>query len=467
MIKKFQSGIILLAAVLCSISILSGDIFAKDQKMKFFVDHAQFRLQQNYVYLEIYYSIARQNLSYKKAEDGYHALGKIKTYIKKGESSMLVDSLFVEDFVKARNEISPTQRFAEMSAIQIEQGDYLLKTQFTDLVSSQTIEINDSLKITSFPEDRLELSNIELANSIDLEKEKQLKFDKNGLRVVPNASKTFGTGLAQLFFYAEAYNLETNGEAQGSSYHLNYFIFDANGKKIHEVCGKSKTKPGVSSIINGSLDVGFLPSGFYTLKIALTDDFTGQIAESQKNFYIYKIEDFITRKKTEQYEQADQKDEFETMTEDTLNLHFQMAQYITSQEDKVIFKHLDINGKRNFLRNFWKEHDPDLATPINEKKIQYYHLLDYANKNFSVGKKPGWKTDRARVLLIYGQPNEVERQPSSPGQKAYEIWYYYELEGGIQFVFVDLRSIHDYELVHSTQQNEVHDDEWKERYLKY
>jgi len=466
-IKKFINVITLLSVVWCIGLILSPNGFSQNQKMEFFVDHAQFRLQENYVYLEIYYSITRKSLSFKKADDGYRSAGKITTFIKKQDSIMPVDSLLIQDFVKSMDEISPTQRFAEISAIQIEQGDYLLISQFTDLVSNQTIEFKDSLKINSFSESQLELSDIELANAISIQNKRELKFDKNGLRVIPNASKIYGAGLNKLHFYAEAYNFDITGVAKGSSYHLNYFIFDEKGMIIQEVPGQPKMKPGSSSIINGALDVGYLPSGFYTFKIVVTDDFTGQTAASEKNFYIYKIEDFIAGAKLKHDESKTEKDELLDMTEDSLYLHFEMTQYIMSKDDKAIFKKLDINGKRNFLRNFWREIDPEPATLINERKIQYHHLLDYANKNFSVGQKPGWKTDRARVLLIYGQPDEVERQPSNPGEKSYQIWYYYELQGGIEFVFVDIRSVRDYELVHSTHRNEVHDSEWRERYLKF
>jgi len=284
---------------------------------------------------------------------------------------------------------------------------------------------------------------------------------------VPNASKTYGPGLNKLYFYAEAYNFNVAGKAAGSSYHVDYLIINEKEAKIQEVTGQPKMKPGSSSIINGALDVGYLPSGVYSFKIVVTDDFATQTAASEKNFYIYKIEDFISTPIVKQDQKLTQKDKFETMPEDSLNLHFEMTQYILSREDKAIFKKLDVNGKRNFLRNFWRENDPDPSTPINERKVQYYQLLDYADKNFSMSKKQGWKTDRARVMLIYGQPDEVERHPSSPGQKDYQIWYYYEIEGGIQFVFVDIRSVRNFELVHSTQRNEVHDYDWRERYLKY
>jgi len=437
------------------------------QRIEFFVDHAQFRLQGNYVYLEIYYSITRKSFTFSPADDGFQAAGKIRTLLTRDTTTMVIDSLIIRDFVKNPAEISPTQRFAEVSAIQIEAGSYVLASEFTDLTSKQTVHFADSLQIVPFSSDSLQLSHIELANAISPQPKCQLKFDKNGIRVVPNASRIYGSGLLpKIFFYAEAYNLAFGEAAKQSTFHLNYDILDQQGNPVKQIPGSPKPKPGNSSIINGGVNVSDLASGFYTFRITITDDFNGQVATAQKNFYIYKVEDFVATA-TQPQAVAQQKDEFDDMDEKELNRQFDMVRYIASKDDKIIFKRLDVNGKRNFMKNFWREKDPDPKTTINEAKVTYYQLLDYANKNFSVGQKPGWKTDRARVLLIYGQPDEVERQPSSPGNKAYQIWYYYNLEGGVQFVFVDIRSVRDFELVHSTHRSEVHDTEWRQRYLKY
>ena len=464
---KIKSPKFITLIIIGLVCIFSSDLFAQNQKIEFYVDYAQFRLQQNYVYLEVYYSIARKSLTFKEANDGYHAIVTIKTYLKKGDSLMLIDSLIVQDWVKILEEILPSQKFAELSAIQIETGSYLLTSEFTDLNSNQKVYFSDSLKVIPFSDENLEISQVQFANSISVQKEREMKFDKNGLRVVPNASNTYGDGLYRLFFYAEAYNFIVSEESQGSTYHLEYHLLDQKGEIIQKVTGAPKKKPGSSSVINGCLDIGFLSSGFYKLKIVIGDDFSGQIAESEKRFFVYKPEDFMANKAQQQKMEQSEINEFENMDEATLDRHFEMAQYITSKEDKKIFKKLDVNGKRSFLYNFWQDLDPDRNTPINERKIQYYHLLEYANKNFSVGTRQGWRSDRARILLIYGQPDDVERHPSNPGTRDYQIWQYYELEGGVEFIFVDIRGIRDYELVHSTHRNEVHDYEWEERYLRY
>jgi hypothetical protein len=69
--------------------------------------------------------------------------------------------------------------------------------------------------------------------------------------------------------------------------------------------------------------------------------------------------------------------------------------------------------------------------------------------------------NRGRVLLLYGEPEEIERFPSSNEARAYLIWHFFEIEGGVEFVFVDLKNSGDMELVHSTARNELQDPAWQ------
>ena len=88
-----------------------------------------------------------------------------------------------------------------------------------------------------------------------------------------------------------------------------------------------------------------------------------------------------------------------------------------------------------------------------------------ANARFSSTFKKGWKTDRGMIYIKNGEPDEIERHPYQMDKKAYEIWYYYSIEGGVQYIFVDIRGMGELQLVHSTARNEIHDDDW-ERWLE-
>jgi GWxTD domain-containing protein len=384
----------------------------------------------------------------------------------KDKKGMMVDSLIITDFVKSLNEIKNTQKFAQQSLAQVESGDYELICQFTDLVRKKSITIRDSLKIRAFPEEKLTMSDIEFASSIARQSPAENNFDKNGLRVIPNATKIYGSGFDELHYYAEVYNLAYENGQENSTFHANYFVIDNNGKVVKEVTGCPLKKPGPSAVINGKFDLDVLASGFYQFKIEITDDATGKKTSSTKSFYIYRPGDFVSTSKPVIDKSVGLLQEFLAMDGDSLNKYFEQLKYLALKEEKDIFKKLDDNGKRNFLVEFWRQRDPAPETPVNEKKEEYFRLLRYANRNFSVGKKPGWKTDRARILLIYGKPDEVERFPSSTEFKAYQIWHYYNLLGGVKFYFVDIRRVGDYQLVHSTHPDEVQQADWRDMYAR-
>ena len=67
---------------------------------------------------------------------------------------------------------------------------------------------------------------------------------------------------------------------------------------------------------------------------------------------------------------------------------------------------------------------------------------------------------RGRVVIMYGTPDDIERHPSETETRPYEIWSYNNIQGGVIFVFVQRNTAGDYELVHSTHRNELHDENW-------
>ncbi|MCW8824752.1 MAG: GWxTD domain-containing protein, partial [Ignavibacteriaceae bacterium] len=75
----------------------------------------------------------------------------------------------------------------------------------------------------------------------------------------------------------------------------------------------------------------------------------------------------------------------------------------------------------------------------------------------------GWKTDRGRVFLVYGEPSEIDRHPNETDTRPYVIWIYESIEGGVLFVFGDLTGFSDYQLLHSTKRGELRDDSWRRR----
>lgn len=92
---------------------------------------------------------------------------------------------------------------------------------------------------------------------------------------------------------------------------------------------------------------------------------------------------------------------------------------------------------------FWKERDPSPDTPENEFKDQFFARVRYANDHFGV-LEPGWRSDRGRIYIQYGTPDEVERHEQNIDGPPYEIWLYHAKNR--RFVFVDYDGFGRYEL---------------------
>jgi GWxTD domain-containing protein len=127
--------------------------------------------------------------------------------------------------------------------------------------------------------------------------------------------------------------------------------------------------------------------------------------------------------------------------------------YIITPEEKEAFLRLGTDEEREqFIEQFWLRRDPTPDTPDNENREEHYRRIAYANERFSSGK-PGWRTDRGRIYIAWGPPDEIESHPSggayyrewsegggSTSTYPFERWRYRYLEGvGEQIIleFVD------------------------------
>jgi GWxTD domain-containing protein len=86
--------------------------------------------------------------------------------------------------------------------------------------------------------------------------------------------------------------------------------------------------------------------------------------------------------------------------------------YIITDEERKAFLQLQTDEERDqFIQQFWLRRDPTPDTEENEYKEEHYRRIAYANEHFASGI-PGWKTDRGRIYIMYGPPDEIDSHPS-------------------------------------------------------
>src|SRR5665213_4080511 len=127
--------------------------------------------------------------------------------------------------------------------------------------------------------------------------------------------------------------------------------------------------------------------------------------------------------------------------------------YIITDEERKAFKQFNTDEEREqFVEQFWLRRDPTPDTVENEFKEEHYRRIAYANERYASGI-PGWKSDRGRIYITFGPPDEIDDHPSGgtyerPAAEGggetttfpFEDWRYRYIEGignDIQIEFVD------------------------------
>jgi GWxTD domain-containing protein len=136
--------------------------------------------------------------------------------------------------------------------------------------------------------------------------------------------------------------------------------------------------------------------------------------------------------------------------------------YIITDEERAAFLQLQTNEEREqFIEAFWQRRDPTPDTVENEFEEEHYRRIAYANEKFASGI-PGWKTDRGRIYIIWGKPDEIEAHPTGgyydrPADEGggstetypYEVWRYNHMDGigdNVTIEFVDPTSTGEYHM---------------------
>jgi GWxTD domain-containing protein len=147
--------------------------------------------------------------------------------------------------------------------------------------------------------------------------------------------------------------------------------------------------------------------------------------------------------------------------------------YIITPEERTAWKKLSTDDEREqFIEAFWERRNPSPGSPENEFKEEYYRRIAYANEHYASGI-PGWKTDRGRIYILWGPPDEIDQHaaggaytmdpnempagPTSMGSGysnqmttfPFERWRYRYIEGigtNVELEFVDPTMTGEYHL---------------------
>jgi GWxTD domain-containing protein len=442
-----------------------------------YFNYAVFSTGNSKPFLETYLTISGNSVRFLPTTGGYQANVNISWKILKGTdvvkasnynlmSPKTSDTLHLPSFID-------NQRFA------LDNGQYTLELVVTDNASPDKKSTHsEKISILFKREKKVYSSDIQILESYSKASSQSL-LTKNGYDLVPYTINYFPKNQHTLKFYAETYNLDT---VIGKNTKFVYTYYIENNENLVRQNGLIAFQKHTANKVNpilGQFDITQLPTGNYNLVIEVKD--SSNTIQSQKKWFFQRQSNAVN------HTEDDLSNSNIKTVEDFFN-SFQnrdsLKQFIeclwprsTTKErewQQVQTTNKDPNLMRGYLVQYWKTEAGDSLNPLKIWMVYYKSVLE-ANALMKCGKQQGYYTDRGRVYLQYGKPDQRGQYNSDPTTYPYEVWQYYRIYDKTtgrfftnkRFVFVNF-SIADncYQLIHSEVRGEMYDEKWKYRLMK-
>lgn len=452
-------------AVVCLLFLTSNA-----QNMKAFISHKPYCTNKMQPYVEFTFIVGGNTVQYVKNEKGlYEASVEIRVDVARNDS--VVKSLH---YILASDAFEDSSRvdkpdFADIKNLPVDNGEYFLNFYLKDRNKDTAYMKYIDRVVLNFPKDKISSSRISLYQDMSAPIAPGM-YIKYGFYMPPLYYNFVPEDQYVLPFALEVYNtkqvLGSNKMLKSKSY-----VEYAENKMVampNQILSKSMKTDDVVLVID-QFNVFKLPSGNYNLVVELYDESDSLLTVNkvffQKSNPSVKLD--IT-----QYDEISTDNTFvDKITDRKVLEEYVCSLYpIGTAIERDFFDHrlktITTEQMQHYFYSFWLSRSPkDPEGAWN----RYNKMVSFVQERFGSKQVKGYKTDRGRVYLQYGQPNDIKEIPSDPVTLPYEIWHYYYLDDqtNVKFVFYDPTLVgNDYELLHSTKYGELHDSNWKMKLVK-
>jgi GWxTD domain-containing protein len=324
-----------------------------------------------------------------------------------------------------------------------------------------------------FPNDVITTSGIQLLESYS-KAATAGTLTKSGYDLIPYVSTFFPENTQKLKFYAEIYNSKKIA-GEGQKIILSYFIENFETKtRLSDFSAFSKQAANDVNIVLAEFNIESLPTGNYNLVIEVRDK--DNMLQAEQKCFIQRKNKAVAMS-LEDIKSIDINTTFASnyKNADTLLGYLRCLRPIATSSE-IEFLERQIRDKnvalmQQFLFVFWKSRYPDNA---EISWLEYYKEVMKVNKEFGTYGLKGYDTDRGRVYLQYGAPNQRSLSSHEPSAYPYEIWEYnvlfdkrqmlsnpYNKQSNKKFVFYNPDLVtNKYTLLHSTAKGEIYNSNW-------
>lgn len=368
-------------------------------------DHPE--LSRVNVYVEIKYD----ELQFVKMPDGYEASYETSVLFLDKDGDQADGKIWKEEVdVDRYDETNKSDRYSYTHAsFDLPPGSYKLAISVQDDETEKTNKSKKKIKLKDFSKNKLALSDITFV--------RKGMPDSLGRTTWQPVVTNLGKGLHG--DVAASFDIYNPGGAKDVT--VQYEIFGSNTKdKYKKSYTRQLSGPITAEII--PLAVDSLAHDSYKFTVKVND---GKKKDQTQKYFYLRWSGLPTNAR-----------DLETAIE--------QVRYIATREEWKRLKKAQGEDRIKEFKLFWKRHDPTPGTEANEAMEAHYSRVAYANQNFSVMQRDGWRTDMGMVFIILGAPDDIERNAYPSYSKPYQIWRYYRYNR--ELLFYDQTGFGDYRL---------------------
>lgn len=397
------------------------------------VDWAAFNYENGLSLVEIYYSCPYSILQYVVKNDTIYAPYQVSFDLKS------INGLDSIHDISNHRAIIPSFKIAQHRDMKLVDGFGFFARpgrywfQLTIEESLPVTSYSDTIEVPDFSKSTV-LSNIELASSVIADSSGG-KFTKGKMKILPNPDLNFGQAYEFIYVYFEGYNLSDDT----LPFELSYRILSQEQTVIKSFPGEIKAKTGTNFAYTFAISTKGLTPAKYLLELNLKDRTSGNQDTKLKSFRV--ISKIPTLETESRY----------AFSIDTLG-YVKEVRFLATPSELNQYNSLNEVGKNEFLRKFWQKNN----------LTEFTKRVKFADEKFEMGRVLGRDTDRGRIYIKYGPPDEVASHTMVEHTNPHEHWYYYSK--GFHFIFIDIHGNNNFQLIYSNNEIEPKNQNW-EKYV--
>lgn len=438
-------------SVLCLSCVINTDTFALDAD----VAVTRFRTMDK-AYAEIFIYVLGSSVTSRMDSNRHFASVSVAYFISQGNEVIAGDK-----YNLISTGVSGLSDFMDLKRHFLNPGKYEVLIELTDnLDSTNFVKLSKPFTIAPAAT-TLEQSDIQLLSHVEPAQEESV-WVRNGMRMMPLPYAWYREDLTKVFFYQEIYHSDQH---PGDDYYISYTVVpDYDSSKVL-LQGFKRMKPQQINTVTQALDISGLSSGEYVLHIGAYDQSQKLLSASSSVFYRTNPE--IDQQLAEYGESLFENSFTLNMQKDSLRYALKAIAPVISQSHVPVLNWLlqkgDPENQRRFLHQYWVEINTQKPEQAYAEFMAFAHVVD---KEYHAAFGYGFETDRGRIMLKYGIPNDVVSVTDEPSAPPYEIWIYHSFpvtnQSNVRFLFYNPSLAGgDFRLLHSTAVGELQNRRWQ------